>query len=299
MKNWDEIRFFLATTRYGSARAAAEALHVNHATVLRRIALLEEKLGTQLFDKLPGGYRLTASGSEVVELAEQMEHASNQLEARIFGQDQNVIGKLRVALAPNLAANLLMPDIADFCALYPGIALELLTSYETVNLSRRQADVALRLVYEGSAPPDYLFGVKLHEIHTGIYMSPTLLAQAAPTGSPLRWLLKSEDGAVPGWAKSVAANMSDVPIAFGDMQSLLVAARASMGVAVLPCFVGDSDPELVRMPGSATHKYGMLWLLTHGETRKTKRIRLFSEFIRNRLSAHAALLDGSTLSVDR
>ena len=99
--------------RGGSVRAAAERLRVNHSTVLRRVAQLEERLGAHMFEKLPSGYRLTDASEEVPGLAEQMEASSNQIETRVFGRDQSVRGLLRVALPPTLARHLLMPD---FCS---------------------------------------------------------------------------------------------------------------------------------------------------------------------------------------
>jgi molybdate transport repressor ModE-like protein len=98
MIDWDDVRYFLAVARGGSVRAAAKASGVNHSTVLRRIAQLEERLGAQMFEKLPSGYRLTAAGEEVLELANQMEASSHQLETRVFGRDQSVRGLLRVTL---------------------------------------------------------------------------------------------------------------------------------------------------------------------------------------------------------
>src|SRR6201985_1399362 len=100
MIDWDDVRYFLVSAQAGSARTAAKRLGVNHATVLRRIAQLEERLGAQLFEKLPSGYRLTAAGEEVLELAIQMEASSHQLETRVFGRDQSVRGLLRVTLTP-------------------------------------------------------------------------------------------------------------------------------------------------------------------------------------------------------
>src|ERR1700733_10841144 len=88
MIDWDDVRYFLAVARGGSVRAAAAQLGVNHSTVLRRIAQLEERLGAQMFEKLPSGYRLTEAGEEVRELANQMEASSHQLETRVFGRDQ-------------------------------------------------------------------------------------------------------------------------------------------------------------------------------------------------------------------
>jgi DNA-binding transcriptional LysR family regulator len=98
MIDWDDVRYFLAVARGGSVRAAAEHLGVNHSTVLRRIAQLEERLGARMFEKLPSGYRLTAAGEDVLEFADQMEASSHQLETRVFGRDQSVRGLLRVTL---------------------------------------------------------------------------------------------------------------------------------------------------------------------------------------------------------
>src|ERR1700723_4079997 len=119
MIDWDDVRYFLAVARGGSVRAAAERLKVNHSTVLRRIAQLEERLGAQMFEKLPSGYRLTEAGEEVVELANQMEASSHKLETRVFGRDQSVRGLLRVTLTPILATHLLIPDFADLPRLPP------------------------------------------------------------------------------------------------------------------------------------------------------------------------------------
>src|SRR6266481_2775971 len=102
MIDWDDVRYFLAVARGGSVRAAAERLGVNHSTVLRRVAQLEERLGARMFEKLPSGYRLTAAGEEVLEFADQMEASSNRLETRVLGRDQSVRGLLRVTLAPPL-----------------------------------------------------------------------------------------------------------------------------------------------------------------------------------------------------
>lgn len=103
MIDWDDLRYFLAAARGGSVRAAAKQLGVSHVTVLRRIGQLEARLGAQMFDKLPSGYRLTPAGEEVLELAMQMEATFFTLETRVLGRDQNVRGLLRVTLAPLLA----------------------------------------------------------------------------------------------------------------------------------------------------------------------------------------------------
>ncbi len=173
MIDWDDVRYFLAVARGGSVRAAAERLRVNHSTALRRIAQLEERLGAHMFEKLPSGYRLTDAGEEVLAFAEQMEASSNQLETRVFGRDQSVRGLLRVTLAPALATHLLMPDFADFARLHPEVEMEILSLGEPVNLTNREADVAIRVVYDRNALPLNLHGVKGPELFGGVFPQAT------------------------------------------------------------------------------------------------------------------------------
>jgi DNA-binding transcriptional LysR family regulator len=292
MIDWDDVRYFLAVARGGSVRAAAEHLRVNHTTVLRRIGQLEQRLGAHMFEKLPSGYRLTEAGEEILEFADQMEASSNRLETRVFGRDQSVRGRLRVTLAPPLATHLLMPDFADFARLHPGIEIEILSSDEPVNLTNRQADVAIRVVYERSALPLNLHGQKGPELFGGVYMSRGLLA-ALRAGAPdrIRWIVKHNHG-IPDWASAGEVPTAEVPFRITDAGAQIVAVRQGLGMTTLPCFVGDSDPELVRVPGTALHMHGTLWLLTQGETRKTKRVRLFTEFVSRRLTGYMPLLAG-------
>ncbi len=292
MIDWDDVRYFLAVARSGSVRAAAERLGVNHSTVLRRIAQLEEHLGAQMFEKLPSGYRLTNAGEEVLQFAEQMEASSNRLETRVSGRDQSVRGLLRVTLAPTLATHLLMPDFADFARLHREIEMEILSIDEPVNLTNREADVAIRVVYERSALPLNLHGLKGPELFGGVYMSRDLLAAwRAYAPDRIRWFVISKHG-IPDWAQEGEVRTREVPFRTSDAEAQIVAVRQGLGMTTLPCFIGDADPSLVGVPGTALHQHGTLWLLTHGETRKTKRVRLFMEFASRKLVSYVLLLAG-------
>jgi len=292
MTDWEDIRYFLAVAREGSVRAAAERLEVTHSTVLRRIAQLEKRLGAQMFEKLPSGYRLTNAGEEILEFAEQMEASSNRLETRVFGRDQSVRGRLRVTLAPTLATHLLMPDFADFARLHPEVEIEILPSGELVNLTNREADVAIRVVYDRSTLPLHLHGLKGPELFGGVYMARDLLgAWRAGAAERIRWIVISHNG-IPDWAREGEIPAAEVPIKTTDGEAQIAAVRQGLGMTVLPCFVGDADPLLARAPGTALHRHGTLWLLTHGETRKTKRVRLFTEFVSRRLSGYAPQITG-------
>ncbi|WP_183506876.1 LysR family transcriptional regulator [Methylobacterium brachythecii] len=292
MIDWDDVRYFLAVARGGSVRAAALRLGVNHATVLRRVAQLEDRLGVQLFEKLPSGYRITSAGEEVLELAERMEATSHQLEARVFGRDQGVRGLLRVTLAPPLATHLLMPDFVEFARLHPEIEMDVSASGELANLTNRDADVAIRVVYDRKTLPLNLHGLKGPEVFGGVYMSrDRLAAWRADACDPLRWIVISVHG-VSDWAGEGEVRTAEVPFRVSDAEAQLAAIRLGLGIATLPCFVGDADPLLVRVPGTKLHLYGTLWLLTQGDARKTKRVRLFTEFVAHTLAAHALLLTG-------
>ncbi len=293
MDNWDDIRFFLAVARSGSVRAAASALGVNHSTVLRRVSQLEAHLSARLFEKLPSGYALTPAGEEILELAGSMERASLQLMTQVFARDQSLSGTLRVAIPPSLATDLLMPDLADFAKQHPAIELQLISSYDTVNLTLRQADVAVRLVFDQMTLPQHLIGSRLQDVHRGVYISAALLDIIETGGMPnVRWILKEEDGTAPDWATVAGVGAELPPVIVNDLASQVAAAKAGMGATIMACFIGDRDPLLVRVPSSVTEYYGTIWLLTLDDTRKTKRIRVFSDFLKSRISARADALSG-------
>jgi DNA-binding transcriptional LysR family regulator len=197
-----------------------------------------------------------------------------------------------VTLAPPLATHLLMPDFADFALLHPEVEIEILPSGELANLTNREADVAIRVVYDRSTLPPNLHGLKGPELFGGVYMSRELLAAwRAGAADRIRWIVISQNG-ISDWARESEVPAAEVPFRTTDGGAQIAAARQGLGMTVLPCFVGDADPLLARVPGTVLHKHGTLWLLTHGETRKTKRVRLFTEFLSRRLSAYAPLIAG-------
>jgi DNA-binding transcriptional LysR family regulator len=291
MIDWDDVRYFLAVARAGSVRSAAEGLGVNHSTILRRIAHLETRLGAQMFEKLPSGYRITAAGEEVREFAEQMEASSHQLETRVLGRDQSVRGLLRVTLPSPLAGHLLMPDFAEFAGLHPGIEMEILSSGELANLTNREADVAIRVVYDRQTLPLNLHGLKGAEVFGSFYISTDRLAAWQAGGAEPRWIAIAGHG-VPDWTREGEARTAGTPFRTNDFEAQIAAVRQGIGITTLPCFVGDADPLLVRVPDTEIHLYGSVWLLTQGDARKTKRVRLFTDFVFGRLAAYAPLLAG-------
>jgi DNA-binding transcriptional LysR family regulator len=296
MIDWDDVRYFLAAARGGSVRAAAKSLGVNHATVLRRIAQLEDRLGAQMFERLPSGYRLAAAGEEVLEFAKQMEASSQQLETRVFGRDQSVRGLLRVTLPPFLATHLLMPDLADFAHVHPGIEMEIVSTGDVANLTNREADVAIRIVTDRKTLPLNLHGLKGPDLLGGVYISRDRLSKwQASALEPIRPILVGGND-VPDWADQGEVRATGVPFRTPDADAQIAAARQGIGMTRLPCFVGDADPQLMRVPGISLRTEATLWLLTQGEARKTKRVRLFTEFVSLRLATYVSRLAGLPLS---
>ena len=130
----------------------------------------------------------------------------------------------------------------------------------------------------------------------------TFLAIDYPHGvagvpDPIRWIVISIHG-IPDWASEGEIPATGVPFRTTDADAQIAAVRQGLGMTTLPCFIGDADPLLVRVPGTELHRYGTVWLLTQGETRKTKRVRLFTEFVSRSLAAHAPLLAGMSASRD-
>jgi DNA-binding transcriptional LysR family regulator len=146
--------------------------------------------------------------------------------------------------------------------------------------------------------PLNLHGLKGPELFGGVYISRDRLAAwrvGAP--DPIRWIVISVHG-IPDWASAGELGATGVPFRVTDAEAQIAAVRQGLGITTLPCFIGDADPLLARAPGADLHLYGTVWLLTQGDTRKTKRVRLFTEFVSRRLAAYAPLLAGLSISRD-
>lgn len=282
---------FQAVAKGGTVRAAADALDLNHATVLRGIARLEQRLKTKLFEKLPSGYRLTSAGADIVDLAAQMSEASTKIEGRIFARDQSISGPLRLTLPISFATDILMETLTGFRSSYPDIALEIIGTGTVANLSNREADVALRVVLGNGSPPDNLYGSRLCAFNTAFYVRRAGAGGVLPA---LAWLLGPGEDIPRDWTPGEGIELAAIPVRFSEMRSRLHATRAGMGITLLPCFVGDADPLLSRVPGSPVIHTGDVWLLTHVDTRQTLRVRLLCERIRDTMRTVSARVEGRT-----
>jgi DNA-binding transcriptional LysR family regulator len=295
--DWNDLRGVLAIARAGSLQGAARALGVHPSTVFRRLNGLEAALGVRLFERLPGGYALTAAGEDMQVSAERMEQELQGLELRLLGGDVRLSGSLRVTTTDTLAEALLMPLLQSFRAAYPGIELELVTSNAFFNLSRREADVALR---PGSRQPDEaMVGRRLAAIAVAVYGAGTYLGGRSPPASPADLAghaLISGDSSLAHlpavrWLVEIAP-ADAVILRCNSWLAQRAAVRAGLGLAALPCFLADPDPELTRVLPPVPAIAGELWLLTHPGLRRTARVRAFMDHLAAAIRAKRAWLEG-------
>lgn len=289
--DWDDLRIFLAVARRGSVRAAADALDVNHSTVSRRIRAFEKKLGVRLFERLPTGYVTTPSGEDMLQAALRLERDILALERQVLGRDTQLTGDLRVTMPDVLATKLLMPDLTSFAQTYPGIDLEVIVSDENFNLTKREADVAIRLTND---PPEHLVGRRLFTHSIAVYATVNYLAQHEPGHVPssLEWIGWGDVGRDPKWIQATPFPSVPVRHRLNNVLLQLEAVKSGLGISILPCFVGDQEPSLRRLPPGIPKPSRAIWLLTHADLRTTARVRSFIDFMARAIKAHQQLLEG-------
>jgi DNA-binding transcriptional LysR family regulator len=294
--DWNDLRGFLAIARHGSLQGAARALAVNHSTMFRRLNALEARLGVRLFDRTPRGYALTAAGEHMLASAERVEDEMLGLERRLLGSDVRLVGTVRVTTTDTLVHGLLGPHLLAFQAAYPAIELELVTSNAFFDLSKREADVALR---PSRYPGDSMVGRKLAAIAVALYGGRAYLSQRGRPASVAELaghaLIMGDAslGHLPAtrWLARHAMRGGGV-LRCNSWLSQYDAARAGLGLAALPCFLGDRASELVRVLPPEPSLAGELWLLTHPDLRRTARVRAFMEMLARGLRRERALLEG-------
>jgi len=288
--DWNDLKLFLALYRGGNMRQAATRLGVSHSTVARRFEQLETGLKAKLLKRQGDGYALTMAGESVFAAAEQVEQELDTLHRRLVGQEQQLAGKIRITMVDIVAMRLLMPSIAAFCGDYRAIDIELQTSYESLDLRKGDADIALRIT---SSPPEYLMGRRVAVMHHAGYATRTYL-ESHDLSNPesANWIGFGSDERFPQWVTS--SGFPHLP-ARGQFESLVLQVEATLcdlGIGFLPCFVGDADERLVQVDTPENFPVYEMWLLRHPDTRQTARLRVFTDFIAAELQRLAPLLTG-------
>lgn len=282
--DWDDLRYVLAVARAGSALGAARALCVNQTTVLRRLDVLEARLGAPLFQRSRTGQQLTATGELTAETAARVEREVEALNAALAAQRRTLAGSVRVTASETLANRLVTPCLRRFSALHPDIAVELIATDERLDIARGDADVALRagIRPEGAG----IVARRLPDSDWTIYCG---RAYAAERGLPTcrediaRHDIVGMDGRLAQLAAAVwlaeSAPGSAMRFRSNSLINLVSNLKAGLGLGALPVIVGDVEPDLVRCLPPPPELRAELWLVVREDLKSRPHIRAFTNFL--------------------
>lgn len=284
--NWDDLRYFLAVSREGSISAAGRELGVKHTTVARRIKALEASMDARLFDRTPSGYVMTQTAENLLDSVSLIEEKVNLIDRQASHSDSALAGPLKLTVAFELANRIVLPKLNLFYQSYSRIELQLMMTKGLVDLARLDADLALRMT---PSPPESLVGRELIKMNHGLYASKKLLQQF-PNKTPV--ILFTSELSSPLWMKQHFSD-SNVAYRIDDVGSMAVAAAQGHGVAKLPCFIGDTQPGLVRLDYELEKSKWGIWLLNHVDLRATARVRACKEFLQQTVEGYRWLFEGN------
>lgn len=291
MDNWDDLRYFHAVAEAGSLNGARKSLGVNHSTVFRRINALEGKLGVRLFERRDARYILTGSGEALLSSTAQITSAIDDVDRLIVGRDQTLEGDIRITAPDGFAYYVLPPLIAEFSQEYPGINIQLLASGDDFNLSRLEADIAVRST---SSPPEHLVGRKLFSMPWKLYGSPNFFDNTAGRFDvrqlanypligpergllhlkPMQWLEKHTD----------KLNFSARANTFMGMAALV---KEGLGLALLPADVALGLKEVGQVIDKSGRQFESdIWLLSHPDLRANARVRACMQFLAEQIAPY-------------
>lgn len=279
MENWDEIRTAFQVARMGTVSGAAEVLGVHHATVIRHIDALEARLGTKLFQRHARGYTPTESGRDLLTVAQTTEDQFSQLASRIKGQGETVAGELVVTSIPGIS-QLLVPALASFQATHPAIIVRFLTDARVFRLDYGEAHVAIRA---GAAPqePDNVVQ-PLYRMQIALYASRGYIASyGKPTGegdlAGHRFIGMDGDVSRAPYYVWLRNTVLPAQIGFHAVENAVAraAVHAGAGIGFLPVFEGAGDDNLVEVLPTRSEWDGPLWLVTHVDLHRTRKVQAF------------------------
>ncbi len=293
--DWNDLRYLLAVHEGGSLASAARKLRVDAATVGRRLAALEQAVGVRLLEKAPGGMRLTVAGEQAVDAARRIDDTATTLERQLAGADVQVSGSVRVTAPETVVSHVLAPHLPGWRERHPALCLELLAATQVLNLSRREADVAVRLF----RPQEPTLTVrKLGDVALSLYGSRGYVKRhGRPKLEALRehvllgyddslaqtpeqqWLERAGEGAL----FAVRSN---------SRYALLEAARKGVGLTVLPCYLADGVTDLLRLSPVDALPTREAWLAVHPDLQHAPRVRATIDLLVESFQREAPRLRG-------
>jgi DNA-binding transcriptional LysR family regulator len=276
MFDWEDLRHFAALAREHTLSAAARALKVDHATVARRVAALEASFGLKLVDRRPRSYVLTADGERIAAQIARMEEASFAVDRAARAAQPVLAGEVSISAPPLLASTLIAPQLAQLRNAHPDIHVRLIGEKRSASLSRREADLAVRL----SRPTEKRLVVrKIGTVEFRLYAAPRYLAAHEPESFEFIGYDESL-GDVPQqrWLKA-AAGRRPIVLRTNDVDSQRAAARAGVGIATLPRYLGDADAALAPLDVRMKSLTRDIWLVVHGDLRHAPPVRAVMTFL--------------------
>ncbi|WP_207481994.1 LysR family transcriptional regulator [Arenibaculum pallidiluteum] len=293
---WDDFRLVKAIADAKSLPGAAERLGVNHSTVFRRLGQIEQAIGTPLFERHRSGYVPSGAGEEMVALAARLEEGITDFARRLAGRDFAPTGELRVTTNDSFLVHLLTPAFARFRDRFPGLRLDVVLSNQALNLSRRDADVAIRAT---ASPPETLVGRRVASIAWALYgraadfPDPT----APPDAAALAERCWVSPGDALGLSKLVRHHRATAPAEkvvyrVDSVLGLAEAVESGIGIGHLPCFIADARPSMVRLAAPDPALAADLWLLTHPDLRHAPRVRALMDFLADEIGRQRHFIAG-------
>ena len=289
--NWDDTRIFLAIARAGTLSGAAEALEMGIATVSRKLDRLEQSLAVPLFSRHQSGYRLTDDGEALLEQAEALEYAGLAFgeKAKLQG---NVAGLVRLATSDNLATHFILPSLSGLMTKYPELRVEVLSGVQSVNLHRRDADLAIRMVKPDSGN---LRLKRLGTVGFGLYAADACLKRVAD--EPME--LSLHNAQYVGWPEShqhlpaarwITRMLRGRPcrVEANTLVAQLSAVSAGLGLGVLPHFMARKNGLHCVKPDIGVDQ--TLWLVMHSDLAGSRRVRAMADHLIALFDEHQAQL---------
>jgi len=280
---WSDLRYFLAVARSGKLTEAARRLEVEHSTVSRRLAALEHALGARLFDKEPGGYKLTTDGEKLLPSAESMEAIALASQGHLADSNRSVSGTVRIGAPDGFGSHFLAPRLGRLAKAHPDLEVQLIALPRVFNLTKREADIAISL----SRPKEKrLQSDKLTDYSLRLYAAPSYLAKYPP----IRSSTALADHSFIGYVDDLiyAPELDYLRLAAKDIRAMLKSSTlvaqlemtlAGAGICILPDFLARQHPELKLVLANEVELTRTFWLLVHADIRNLARVRVVSELI--------------------
>jgi DNA-binding transcriptional LysR family regulator len=283
---WDDLRTVMALVRHGSLAGAGAALGVNYTTIARRIRRAEDASGEVLFERLSDGYHPTDAALLIAEHAEQMEQTEHSLMRRLKGAETQLTGILTITAPQLLIASFLSPVLDQFTRAHPQVELRVLATNELLDLSRREADLAIRI---SRAPGDALTGLRLLNQDSASFANADWAARMAQDPQiPIDWVVYDSYPDVPKGANPAYPNQK-VRFRFDDMVAMIGAAQAGLGVVRMPLFLGRTTAGLQQVPVLAPQPYPEIWVVGHPDVWPSAKLRAFRDVLIAHCKTHKAL----------